>query len=86
MKHELTLATLGNISDKAMASWDYFEFGQKAKPGTLCAMYGWDGWKAWESESGEITIEDEGGVLVTELSDKAEFIRWLEVNTAERAM
>ena len=49
-------------------------------------MYGWDGWKAWESESGEITIEDEGGVLVTILSNKAEFIRWLEVNTAERAM
>ena len=49
-------------------------------------MYGWDGWHAYESESGEITIEDEGGVLVTILSNKAEFIRWLEVNTAERAM
>ena len=47
-------------------------------------MVGWDGWHAYELDNGEISIVDEGGVDVTTLSDKAEFVRWLEVNTEER--
>lgn len=82
---ELSLVELGNISDKARQSWEYFWFGRKAKPGTLCAMVGWDGWHAYELDNGEISIVDEGGVDVTTFSDKSEFVRWLEECTDERA-
>lgn len=83
---ELSLVDLGNISDKALQSWKYFEFGQKAKPGTLCAIYGWDGWHAYELDNGEIAIADEGEVEVITLANKDEFVRWLEQSTEERAV
>ena len=84
MKKELTPADLGYISYKAAKSWEYFGFGRKAKPGTLCAMYGWDCWHAYELESGEILLVDEGGVEVTMLRNKEKFIEWLELTYDER--
>ena len=56
----LALADLGTISDKARATWDYFQFDHKAEPGTLCAQVGWDGWRAIETGDGVISAVDEG--------------------------
>ena len=83
---QLTLATLGNISDKAMASWNDLGFGVTPEPGTICAQAGWDGWKAWESESGEIVVTMDGMPSDRPFSDTAEFIRWLELNAEDLAV
>lgn len=80
---QLTLVELGIISDKARASWDDLGFGVNPKPGTICAQAGWDGWKAWLSESGEISVTVDGLPSDEPFADKAEFIRWLEVHAEE---
>ena len=40
----LRLTDLGEMSDKAKPSWDYFGFDQVAESGNLCVEYGRDGW------------------------------------------
>ena len=83
---QLTLAELGNISNKALESWEYLGFGVNPEPGTICAQAGWDGWKAWLSEAGEISVTMDGLPLGMPFAEKEEFVEWLEWNTDERAV
>ena len=83
----LELADLGEISEKAKASWDYFGFDQIARPGSLCAKYGWNGWRAVLSGSEAIIVMDEGLDLIntsTIFPDMDDFILWLEEAYDER--
>ena len=82
----LELADLGEISEKAKASWDYFGFDQIARPGSLCAKYGWNGWRAVLSGSEAIIVMDEGLDLNTStiFPDMDDFILWLEEAYDER--
>ena len=82
----LKLADLGEISEKAKASWDYFGFDQIARPGSLCAKYGWNGWRAVLSGSEAIIVMDEGLDLNTStiFPDMDDFILWLEEAYDER--
>ena len=83
---QLTLADLGTISDKAKASWDYLGFGRRPESGTICAQAGWDGWKAWLSESGGISVTMDGLPSDKPFADAAEFVRWLELNAEDLAV
>ena len=76
----LRLADLGEISEKAKASWDYFDFELVAVPGTLCAMYGLNGWRAVLSGSDAVIVTDESLDLNTStiFPDLDDFILWLE--------
>ena len=82
----LKLADLGEISEKAKASWDYFGFERKAAPGTLCAMYGLNGWRAVLSGSEAVIVTDESLDLNTStvFPDKDDFILWLEETYDDR--
>ena len=83
---ELKLKDLGEISEKAKASWDYFGFDQVAKPGTLCARYGFNGWRAVFSGSEAVIVTDESLDLNTStiFPDLDDFILWLEETYDER--
>ena len=76
----LRLADLGEISEKATASWDHFDFERVAAPGTLCAMYGLNGWRAVLSGSEAVIVTDESLDLNTStiFPDLDDFILWLE--------
>ena len=76
----LRLADLGEISEKAKASWDHFDFERVAAPGTLCAMYGLNGWRAVLSGSDAVIVTDESLDLNTStiFPDLDDFILWLE--------
>ena len=76
----LRLADLGEISEKAKASWDHFDFERVAAPGTLCAMYGFNGWRAVLSGSDAVIVTDESLDLNTStiFPDLDDFILWLE--------
>ena len=82
----LRLADLGEISEKAKASWDYFGFDKIARPGSLCAKYGWDGWRAVLSGSEAVIVMDESLDLnmSTIFPDVDDFILWLEESYEER--
>ena len=80
---QLTLSVLGTISNKALASWEQLGFGSTPEEGTICAQAGWDAWKAWESDPGEITVTVDGLPLDKPFADKEEFVRWLEQNAEE---
>lgn len=83
----LRLSDLGAISEKAKASWEYFGFDQVARPGSLCAKYGWDGWRAVLSGSEAVIVMDESLDLNTStiLADMDDFILWLEESYDDRA-
>ena len=83
----LKLADLGEISEKAKASWEYFGFDQVARPGSLCTRYGWDGWRAVLSGSEAVIVMDESLDLNTStiFADVDDFILWLEESYDDRA-
>ena len=83
---QLTLSALGAISNKALKSWESLGFGTQPEPGTICAQAGWDAWKAWESDTGEITVTMDGLPLDKPFADKEEFVQWLEQNAEEVAV
>ena len=83
----LTLTNLGEVSEKAKASWDYFGFDRVAAADTLCAQAGWKGgWRALLSGSEAVIVVDESldlnGSMV--FPDKDEFILWLEQTYDDR--
>ena len=82
----LRLADLGEISEKAKASWDYFGFEDIAEPGSLCGKYGWEGWRAVLSGSEAVIVMDESLDLnmSTIFPDVDDFILWLEESYEER--
>ena len=82
----LKLKDLGEISEKAKASWDHFDFERVAAPGTLCAMYGLNGWRAVLSGSDAVIVTDESLDLNTStiFPDLDDFIFWLEETYDER--
>lgn len=82
----LKLADLGEISEKAKASWDYFGFEREAASDTLCAMYGLNGWRAVQSGSDAVIVTDESLDLNTStvFPDKDDFILWLEETYDDR--
>ena len=83
---ELTLKDLGEISEKAKASWDYFDFERVAALGSLCAKYGFNGWRAVLSGSEAVIVTDESLDLNTStiFPDIDDFILWLEETYDER--
>lgn len=82
----LRLSDLGEMSEKAKASWANFGFDQVAEPGSLCAEYGWDGWRAVLSGSDAVIVMDESLNLnkSTIFADVDDFILWLEETYDER--
>ena len=80
---QLTLSALGAISNKALKSWENLGFGTQPEPGTICAQAGWDAWKAWELDTGEIAVTVDGLPSDKPFADKGEFVRWLEQNSEE---
>ena len=70
----LRLADLGEISEKAV------------EPRSLCAKYGWDGWRAVLSGSEAVIVMDESLDLNTStiFPDTDDFIFWLEETYDER--
>ena len=71
---------MGEINDKAKASWDYFDFERIAIPGTLCARYGLNGWRAVLSGNEAVIVTDESLNLNTStiFLNLDYFILWLE--------
>ena len=82
----LKLEDLGEISEKAKASWDYFDFERVAALGSLCAKYGFNGWRAVLSGSEAVIVTDESLDLNTStiFPDIDDFILWLEESYDER--
>lgn len=72
----LTLGDLGNISDKAVASWVHFGFGVG------------DDWCAVASNDGAVIIMDASRNLndAVVMPDIEEFVLWLELVYDEKAM
>ena len=83
---QLTLATLGSIGDKALVSWEHLGLGSRPEAGTICAQAGWDAWKAWLLDTGEIVVTMDGMPLDKPFADKGEFVGWLEQCAEEMAV
>ncbi len=79
----LELEDLGELSEKAKASWDYFGFDHVSMPG----QYGLHGWRAVLSGSEAVIVVDESLDLnmSTIFPDVEDFILWLEESYDDRA-